>query len=140
MLSHVRLSATLRAVDHWALCPWHFTGKKYWSGLPFPTPGYLPNSGIKPSSQELVDWFFHWATDRHINNWDEIRTFPKEKRQVVLWCLTFFCNEEKQVSLKFLQMWRWIYWNDSCFNIKMNIWCLFRITSIGFLLACFWVR
>ena len=24
--------------------------KKYWSGLPFPTPGDLPNPGIKPAS------------------------------------------------------------------------------------------
>ena len=27
-----------------------FTRQEYWSGLPFPSPGYLPNSGIKPRS------------------------------------------------------------------------------------------
>ena len=29
-------------------CPWNFPGN--WSGLPFPTLGYLSNPGIKPAS------------------------------------------------------------------------------------------
>ena len=43
------------------LCPWNFPGKKYWSGLPFPTPGDLPNPGIEPTSlvsPELAGGFF----------------------------------------------------------------------------------
>ena len=31
-------------------CAWNFPGKKYWSGLPFPSPRDLPNPGIKPAS------------------------------------------------------------------------------------------
>ena len=27
-----------------------FSGQEYWNGLPFPSPGYLPNLGIKPAS------------------------------------------------------------------------------------------
>ena len=27
--------------------------QEYWSGLPFPSPGYLPDSGIKPGSPVL---------------------------------------------------------------------------------------
>ena len=27
-----------------------FYSQEYWSGLPFPSPGHLPNSGIEPSS------------------------------------------------------------------------------------------
>ena len=27
-----------------------FSRQKYWSGLPFPSPGHLPNSGIEPGS------------------------------------------------------------------------------------------
>ena len=34
------------------LCPWNFPGKEYWSGLPFPSPGDLPNPGIKTYSPE----------------------------------------------------------------------------------------
>ena len=30
-----------------------FSRQEYWSGLPFPSPGDLPNSGIKPRSPAL---------------------------------------------------------------------------------------
>ena len=38
------------------LCPWDsvgFSRQEYWSGLPFPSPGDLPNPGIKPRSPAL---------------------------------------------------------------------------------------
>ena len=35
-----------------------FPRQEYLSGLPFPFPGNLPNTGIKPMSPELVDGFF----------------------------------------------------------------------------------
>ena len=35
-----------------------FSGPEYWSGYPFPSPGDLPNPGIKPRSPALqVDFF-----------------------------------------------------------------------------------
>ena len=30
--------------------PWDFPKQEYWSGLPFPPPGDLPNPGMKPVS------------------------------------------------------------------------------------------
>ena len=30
-----------------------FSSQEYWSGLPFPSPGDLPNPGIKPGSPTL---------------------------------------------------------------------------------------
>ena len=34
-----------------------FSGSEYWSGQPFPSPGDLPNPGIKPGSPSLqVDY------------------------------------------------------------------------------------
>ena len=35
-----------------------FSKQEYWSGLPFPTPGDLPYSGIEPTSPELAHKFF----------------------------------------------------------------------------------
>ena len=35
------------------LCPWGFSRQEYWSGLPCPSPGVLPNPGIKPKSPTL---------------------------------------------------------------------------------------
>ena len=35
-----------------------FPRLKHWSGLPFPSPGNLPDPGIKPASPELAGRFF----------------------------------------------------------------------------------
>ena len=35
------------------LCPRGFSRQEYWSGLPCPPPGNLPNPGIKPRSSAL---------------------------------------------------------------------------------------
>ena len=47
---HVRLFATLWSVAHQAPLSMGFSGKDYWSGLPRPPPGDLPDPGIKPVS------------------------------------------------------------------------------------------
>jgi len=42
-----------------------FSRQGYWSGLPFPLPGDLPDPGIKPASlvsPELADGFFTIAS------------------------------------------------------------------------------
>ena len=38
---------------HHASLSIEFSRKEYWSGLPFPPPGDLPDSGIKPGSPAL---------------------------------------------------------------------------------------
>ena len=38
---------------HGLLCPWGFSRQEYWSGLPCPPPGDLPNPGIEPRSPAL---------------------------------------------------------------------------------------
>ena len=43
-------SVTHRTIDHHALLSMGFSRQEYWSGLPFPSPGDLPNPGIKPES------------------------------------------------------------------------------------------
>ena len=35
-----------------------FSRQEYWSGLPFPSPGDLPDPGIKPTSPALAGGFF----------------------------------------------------------------------------------
>ena len=37
-----------RTVIHEAPLSMEFSQQEYWSGLPFPPPGYLPDPGIKP--------------------------------------------------------------------------------------------
>ena len=50
MLSHVQLFTTPRTVAHQAPLSMGFSRQEYWSGLPWPPPGNLPNRGIKPAS------------------------------------------------------------------------------------------
>ena len=47
--SHVQLFATLCTVTHQAPLSMGFFRQKYWSGLPSPPPGGLPDPGIKPA-------------------------------------------------------------------------------------------
>ena len=50
MLNRVWLFATSWMVTHQALLSTEFSKQDYWSGLPFPTPGDLPDPGIEPDS------------------------------------------------------------------------------------------
>ena len=47
-LSRVQLFATPWTVAYQAPPPMGFSRQEYWSGLPFPSPGDLPDPGIKP--------------------------------------------------------------------------------------------
>ena len=49
-LSVVSDSAIPRAVVCQAPLSLEFSRQEYWSGLPFPSPGDLPDTGIKPGS------------------------------------------------------------------------------------------
>ena len=50
VLSHVRLFVAPWTVAHQAPLSMGFPRQKYWSGLPSPPPGDLPDPGIKPAS------------------------------------------------------------------------------------------
>ena len=52
-LSRVRLFATPWTVAHQAPPSMRFSRQEYWSGFPFPSPGDLPDPGIKPRSPAL---------------------------------------------------------------------------------------
>ena len=53
LLSHVRLFVTPWTVAHQAPPSMEFSRQEYCSGLPFPSPGDLPDPGIEPGSPAL---------------------------------------------------------------------------------------
>ena len=60
-LSHVQLFATAWTVAPKAPLPMGLSQREYWSGLPFPSPGDLPNSStepVSPVSPEMAGRFF----------------------------------------------------------------------------------
>ena len=56
--SHVQLSATPWTVARQAPLSMKFSRQEYWSGLPFPSPGDLPNPGITLMSPALAGRLF----------------------------------------------------------------------------------
>ena len=52
-LSHVQLIATPWTIAYQAPLSMGFSRQEYWSGLPFPFPGNLPDPGIEPGSPAL---------------------------------------------------------------------------------------
>ena len=78
VLSHVRLIVTPWTVAHQASPSMGFFRQEYWSGLPFPPPGDLPDPGTKlasplslalqadslytePSGKPLSSWYACWV-------------------------------------------------------------------------------
>ena len=53
LLNHVRLFATPWTIAYQAPPSMGFSRQEYWSGLPFPSPGDLPDPGIEPRSPTL---------------------------------------------------------------------------------------
>ena len=82
-LSRVRLFVTPWTVTHQVPSPTEFSRQEYWSGLPFPTPGDLPNPGIKPTSPKspaLAGGFF--------------TTVPLGNREVRFTACINWCNSD----------------------------------------------
>ena len=46
-------------IAHQALLSMEFYRQEYWSGLPFPTSGDLPDLGIEPRSPALQEGSYH---------------------------------------------------------------------------------
>ena len=70
-------SETPWTVAHQAPLSMGFFRQEYWSGLPFPSPGNLPNPGIKPASLTSpalagrffttnATWEAPWTGDRNV--------------------------------------------------------------------------
>ena len=53
LLSRVRLFVTLWTLTYQVPPSIEFSRQEYWSGLPFPSPGDVPNPGIKSGSPTL---------------------------------------------------------------------------------------
>ena len=53
VISHVSLFETQWTIVHQAPLSMEFLRQEYWRGLPFPSPGDLPNPGIEPGPPTL---------------------------------------------------------------------------------------
>ena len=70
VLSRVGLPETLWTVAHQAPLSMGFSRQGYWSGLPFPSPGDLPDPGMEPNSlasPAVADGFFPVSATREVH-------------------------------------------------------------------------
>ena len=105
VLSHVWLFAAPRTVAHQAPLFTEFSWQEYWSGLPFPTPGDLPDPGIKTaslSSPALAGRFFTtrttWEAPRKGIMLSETSQTERDKYCVI--ALTYRILKNKQKKAK----------------------------------------
>ena len=77
-LSRVRLFATLWTVAHQAPPSIGFSRQEYWGGLPFPSPGDLPDPGIEPRSPVLLADVLTLLSFREDKSTHRMRRWPSE--------------------------------------------------------------
>ena len=82
-LSRVRLFGILRTIVCQDPLSMEFSRQEYWSGVPFPSPGDLPDPGIKPWSPAYEGGFFtFWAT----------REAQNLEYNCLQYCVGFYCT------------------------------------------------
>ena len=98
MLSRVWLFATLWTVARQAPLSIGFSRQEYWSGLPFPSPGDLPDPGIEPRSPAL-----------------QANSLPLSHlgspRAVAGWFTTMFCRNSAAAGLPSMRVLNFIFKN-----------------------------
>ena len=99
VLGHIQLFATLWTGGHQAPLSMGFSRQEYWTGLPFPTPGDLPDPGIEPASPALAGRFSLTALPGEPGYQAEV-TALKRPYWITLACLR---HETKAVWLR----WMW---------------------------------
>ena len=127
-LSCVWLFATPWTVAHQASLSIGFSRQESWSGLPFPSPGDLPNPGIEAASLMspacIGRWvLYHWAT------WEALQPFTqREITSLRLKIAPLQCHQEGHgkplcrvryrfslnsiLTLSTVSVWTWV-WVDS---------------------------
>ena len=67
MLSHAQLFVTYWTEIQNPPLSVGFSRQEYWSELPFPTLGDLPNPGVTP----YLLYLLHWQADSHLTIWED---------------------------------------------------------------------
>ena len=97
----------LRSVSHSAVSPWTvahqallsmgFSRQEYWRGYPFPSPGDLLDSGIKPTSPALrADSLLSEPPGKSRSNWYKSDSQNQEVKHI----LSRFTQDSLQAKLK----------------------------------------
>ena len=114
---HFQPFATPRA--HQALLSMEFSRQEYWSGLPFPSPGDLPNRGIEPGSHALQA--------------DSLPSEPPGTTPIYSQSGLFKWKSVHVIPLNKDDQWFFILYNDSS---SWSAWMSFLPTQVSRLMLC----
>ena len=89
--SHVWLFGTLGTVTHQAPLPMGFSGQEYWSQLPLPPAGDLPDPGIKPES--LMSPAFSGSFFTTSTTWEALQMISEWINKTWSWNTIEYCSE-----------------------------------------------
>ena len=95
-------------IAYQASLPMGFSKQEYWSGLPFPPPGYLPDPGIKPRSPVLHS---HQQSQRP-------RKMNLKVRHIFTWCVKHFRPPTLKSRWRELGQGAWQGFQDSAGGLK----------------------
>ena len=70
-----------------------FSRQKYWSGLPFPPPGDLPNPGIEPTLGNLLCWQVDSLLLRHV-----LAESKSDPMTTLFRVFCYCCQKKKKIS------------------------------------------
>ena len=114
----VQLSATPCTVAHQASLSMGFSRQEYWSGLPFPPLGDLPNPGTEPMSLKspaLAAGFFTISS-----TWEAL-TFPVTFYSSFSWCKLDRLMQKELTSGLFSQTTVRINDESPLYSVKINL-------------------
>ena len=98
-------------VAHQAPLSMEFSKQEYWSGLPFPFPGDLPNPGIEPMSPALAGGFFTTELPEKPSGGDRCLSSFREGTRL------HYSMESASKSHRKKSMWDGKHWWPSLLNI-----------------------
>ena len=119
-----------------------FSRQGYWSGLPFPPPGDLPDPRIKPASLKsptLADRFFITRTKSHTENtskFERIGPWSFASSSIFTWLLTIstaFCRENVSTTSRTQKICLRVHW-----ILKYGFVCVLSRFSHVWLCATLW--
>ena len=131
VLSRIWLIATSWPIDRWAPLSMGFPRQEYWSGLPFPVQGDLPNPGIAPmslASPTLAGGFFTtsaiWGTSKniHISTLHPRACMYAQTLCTIHFMLHLFVYNNQADFGKLKKIWNWTILTCSYHNTAHSNW------------------
>ena len=132
-----RLFVTLWAVAHQAPLSMGFSRQDYWSRLPYPPPGDLPNPGIETQFSHVASRFFYRLSHQGSP------LFPKGKSATLFLLIAgsrFSCNQcilgATIIIWDFSRRFNFCQWDKISYYVSPWLSCLFVLNASHYVWSC----